>query len=631
MRGISKGSTVLSVIMLAWLLAFAPVAAHADIMWGANGHPLISYPNIGFEQQLDYLKDLGMKSYRVDIADAKSAPQLARLVREARSRGIEILPVITPPFDRDKETAESLYAKAYQLAFSLVSQFKTEIRVWELGNEMEVYAIIKACEMQDNGVQYNCSWGPAGGVGPLDYYGPRWAKTSAVLKGLSDGTLAADPTVRKAMGTAGWGHIGAFERMQKDGIRWDISVWHMYGDDPEWGFKALNKFGHPIWVTEFNNPNGSKAGEQGQAQGLEKTVQRLRELRSAYNVEAAHVYELLDEPYWGSDFEAVMGLVKVEKDATGKWTPGLPKVAYSRMKELIAAGSQTGTVAGRTPAPTAGAGGVSRACQLDDLKTANESKRDEFAYISCLIFGRVADEAGANEYAKLKAGARSIPDVLVGLLDSREFAAKHDLSGMDNQRYVDLLYQLLLARPPDGAGLMSYLARLENKTLSRPGLAREIIASEEFQTKHRVLFPPTPAATIGPSRRCALSDFKPEDESPRSQVAYSYCLILGHAPSDAEAEDHANLRMQGLGTIDVLLALILSREFAEANSISKLDNRQYISLLYHVLLGRQPDGRGLTDYLERVESNTMTRTELPRAIIGSDEFRAKNRILFPAR
>ena len=31
---------------------------------------------------------------------------------------------------------------------------------------METYAILKPCERQDDGVQYNCAWGLAGGVKP---------------------------------------------------------------------------------------------------------------------------------------------------------------------------------------------------------------------------------------------------------------------------------------------------------------------------------------------------------------------------------------------------------------------------------------------------------------------------------
>ncbi|TIP52118.1 MAG: hypothetical protein E5X56_34480, partial [Mesorhizobium sp.] len=85
-------------------------------------------------------------------------------------------------------------------------------------------AILMPCEMQDSGIQYNCSLGPAGGTETSDYFSPRWAKVSAVLRGLSDATIAVDATIRKAMGTAGWGHRAAFTRMLQDGIRWDISV-----------------------------------------------------------------------------------------------------------------------------------------------------------------------------------------------------------------------------------------------------------------------------------------------------------------------------------------------------------------------------------------------------------------------
>src|SRR6185437_14107278 len=128
--------------------------------------------------------------------------------------------------------------------------------------EFENYAIIKPCEMRDNGVRYSCFFGDAGGTDPLDYYGPRWAKVIAVLKGLTAGVHAADPTAMRAVGTAGWGHTGAFERMHKDGIAWEITVWHMYGQDPEWAFKKLVQYGKPIWITEFNHPLGSTKSEQ---------------------------------------------------------------------------------------------------------------------------------------------------------------------------------------------------------------------------------------------------------------------------------------------------------------------------------------------------------------------------------
>jgi hypothetical protein len=280
--------------IVASLLAAASTPASADLLWGVNGHPIVSYPGIPIEKQLDFIRDLGLKSYRVNVSADDEADSLARLVDAAKTRGIEILPVMTPSLDLDKENPDQLYGQARKLAVSFGTRFKNDIRVWELGNELENYAIIKPCEKRDDGSQYPCAWGPAGGTGALDYYGPRWVKVSAVLKGLSDGMTAVDPGIRKALGTAGWGHIGAFARMKQDGIAWDISVWHMYGEDPEWAFREIAGYGKPIWVTEFNNPYGSQRSERQQADGLKQTMTRLRELQGKYKVEAAHIYELLD-------------------------------------------------------------------------------------------------------------------------------------------------------------------------------------------------------------------------------------------------------------------------------------------------------------------------------------------------
>ncbi len=286
-------------VLICLFVGTAP--ASADILWGANGHPITSYPGVTIEQQFDYLRDLGVKAYRVDITDAKGASVLSRLVQEGKARDIAILPVVTPGhINLDTDTPEEIYRAAYELAFTLGSEFKDDIRVWELGNELENYAIIAPCEKRDDGTQYPCQWGPAGGVTALEYYGPRWAKVSAVLKGLSDGMTAADPTIRKAMGTAGWGHIGAFERMQHDGIQWDISVWHIYGEDPEWAFAKLAQFKRPIWVTEFGNPRGSQEDEQQQAAGVSQMISRLRVLKDRYNIEAAYIYELVDELVLGA-------------------------------------------------------------------------------------------------------------------------------------------------------------------------------------------------------------------------------------------------------------------------------------------------------------------------------------------
>lgn len=459
-------------LALAVVFAVFGASARADFIWGVNGHPFTAYPGISFERQLDYVRDLGMTSYRVNVRSIDSVNALAKLVAAGKARGIEILPVLTPEYDLDKSSAEDLYKWARAFAIHLVSRFKDDIRVWELGNEMENYAIITACEMRDDGTQYNCDWGPAGGVGPLEYHGPRWAKVSAVLKGLSDGTIAVDPTIRKAMGTAGWGHIGAFERMKNDGIQWDISVWHMYGQDPEWAFRKLAEYSKPIWVTEFNHPFGSRDGFVKQAKGLRKWMARLVELQHAYKVEAAHIYELLDETYWAPSFEAVMGLVRLNKDGKGGWTPGMPKPAYCVTKAFIR---------GRDAQ-------LRRNCDLCLFDDTDASTANKLGYSYCLILGRNADVPGLESWAARLAGGTNITDVLRAMIASEEFKAKYAVSKLSDADYVTLIYRLLLGRVPDGQGHGQYVKRLETGAISRADLIGEIINSDEFRSYRRILF-----------------------------------------------------------------------------------------------------------------------------------------------
>lgn len=458
-------------IGIASLLATSGVAS-ADLLWGVNGHPLNAYPGVSIERQLNYLKDLGMKSYRVNISDLDAADDLAALVSAGKQRGIEILPVITPGhIDLDKDSTGELFEKARALASGLGSRFKADIRVWELGNEMENYAIIKPCEKRDDGSQYPCAWGPAAGVDARDYYGPRWVKVSAVLKGLSTGMTEADPTIRKAMGTAGWGHTGAFERMQQDGIKWDITVWHMYGEDPVWAFEKLARYNLPIWVTEFNNPYGSQRGDKQQADGLKQTMVRLRELQGKYRIEAAHIYELLDETYWAPDFEAYMGLVRLTGSAESGWKVGEAKPAYGVVRELIR---------GIRPPFLPG-----RVCDLKSVQAANPIPVRQVRFGYCLMLGRGNGGAELEQWAgDLENGKASYVDMLMSILRSDEFNDRYETLAMSDRAYVGFLYQLLVGRQGDTYGVDSYVQQLQSGAMTREAIALGMMTSSEFADRY---------------------------------------------------------------------------------------------------------------------------------------------------
>jgi hypothetical protein len=473
-------------VALTLMLATASQAS-AEFLWGANGHPFYAYPGTSIKEQFDFLADLGMKSYRVDITNTDKADELAAVVAEARKHGISVLPVITPG-NLGSEDPGVLYQRAFDLAVALISRFKNDIRVWELGNELENRAIMKPCETRDDGTRYPCDWGPASCRDVLDYHGQRWARVSAILKGLSDGAVSVDPTIVKAMGTAGWGHIGAFERMKNDGIRWDISVWHIYGEDPEWAFKRLAAYGHPIWITEFNNPYGSRPGDDRQAGGLRAMMERLKELAPAYKVQAAFVYELMDEPYWAPDYEAYMGLVRVVPRPDGGWRTGEPKPAYAVARALIRGGQWS------MPQPQ---------CRLEDAgKGADPIDVRRVRYTYCMVLGTRPGAPAAAEWAgRFEQDKATVPDLIGAMFRSSEFNDRYDSFALPDSTYVSLLYRLLLNRVADNDGRNSFLKELASGSMTRREVAVSLATSSEFRDKHPGLFQESPkmGPTGGPS------------------------------------------------------------------------------------------------------------------------------------
>ncbi len=305
--------------------------ADTAFIWGANGHPITAYPDISFDQQIDLLLGAGLDNYRINLRPTTTIEDLDELVTAAENRGVTILPILAPPYSFEQNSPDQIYELSLQTGREFAQYFGKRIPAWELGNELENYAIIQPCEMRDDGTQYPCEWGPAGGVNPDEYYGPRWAKVSAAIKGMSEGVAQGVPNALRAAGTAGWGHVGAFDRLKEDGVEWDISVWHSYQPPSEfkWAMEHLVKFEKPIWITEINRPYGSQDGEKAQAEYLQTTLQWLHDNSEKYQIGAIHLYELLDEPYW-TDYEGIMGLYRVEKNAdNNKWEVTGPKEAVA--------------------------------------------------------------------------------------------------------------------------------------------------------------------------------------------------------------------------------------------------------------------------------------------------------------
>jgi hypothetical protein len=341
----------------------------------------------------------------------------------------------------------------------------------------------------------------------------------------------------------------------------------------------------------------------------------------------------MDEPYW-QGYEAHMGLIEMKRDERGQWTVGERKPAYEAVKAHIAAGT---TVAARPRELV-----IRRRCELKPGPgTETAETRAVIAYAYCLVLGREPDGAGLQGWQARIAGGMSVEELLVELMHSPEFSERYDLPRLTTTESVTLIHRLLFGADPDVTALNSAAAELDAK---KPvaDVQRAFIGSKKFHAGHPILFakqaPIAQTAVVreGPQakpevrRNCDLSVMRRPLEFERGQVIYSYCLVLGRWPDGLGLQTWGDELRNGLTLERFLLGLLQSNEFAQKYKVEALDDADFVTLAYRVLLGRDPDGIGLESYVSGLAAGALSRTEVYEGVLNSDEFRKKQEALYSA-
>jgi hypothetical protein len=112
------------------------------------------------------------------------------------------------------------------------------------------------------------------------------------------------------------------------------------------------------------------------------------------------------------------------------------------------------------------------------------------------------------------------------------------------------------------------------------------------------------------------------------QVAYLYCLLLSREGDGGGLQDWTGKRRNGMTIAALLQAMASSPEFETRYRVAFLSDERFIALAYRLLLGRDPDGKGRSDYSVALKEGKLTRPDLIGAIAGSDEFRERHKLLF---
>jgi hypothetical protein len=321
-------------------------AAATAVIFGVNGHAMsqAAYFDVPLEEQLDLLAECGAGWYRVDITAGQFAASTDRfdsLLAAADKRGVRLLPVLVQEEEVWTLPEAEVRQKAGSFAKSIVQRYRGRITHWELGNELDVPALVRKGERTRSGKEWIWEGAPDGSSAD-DYHPERLKRAQAFIAGLQEGVKGADERAITIVNTSGWLHHGFIEVLfnEEPRIGCDILAWHWYSEMGDMAkvrgsldlLQVLSAFRRPLWITEINRRDGSKGGQDAaMADYLRTDVARLASHRA---VEAVFIYELLDQPYFGAEGESDYGLVTVERSHEGRWRTGRKKAAFAEWRKL---------------------------------------------------------------------------------------------------------------------------------------------------------------------------------------------------------------------------------------------------------------------------------------------------------
>jgi subtilisin len=215
------------------------------------------------------------------------------------------------------------------------------------------------------------------------------------------------------------------------------------------------------------------------------------------------------------------------------------------------------------------------------------------------VLGRGPDPAGLQGFvAQLQQFGSVVPTVLA-FFNSQEFLSRNT----SNDQFLTILYRTFLNREPDQAGFSTFLADLDAGRLTRNNLLDLFIDSPEFATQASFLPPQNPVTAF---------------------VTTLYVGILGRGPDPAGLQGFVAQLQQTRTVLPTVQLFLASAEFQGRNTT----NTEFVTLLYRVFLRRVPDPAGLAGWVLAL-SQGATREQLVAQFAASAEFQAIQRTLFP--
>ena len=228
-----------------------------------------------------------------------------------------------------------------------------------------------------------------------------------------------------------------------------------------------------------------------------------------------------------------------------------------------------------------------------------------------LILGREADAGGLQGWSDaLESNTATAAQIIDGFVRSDEFTNRK-LSDADS---VDILYQTMLSREADEGGKAGWVQVLEQGN-SYAAVINGFCGSEEFATLCNE-YGITPGSITLMSGFYIGEGARLNKEKVTAFVQQNYSAVLGREADEQGLMDYTGALMNYLETPQqVIHDFIFSPEYQEQLP----GNEAFITTLFQVYLGREPDPDGLAGWVDQLNAGVSLEAVV-EGFGNSDEF-----------
>ena len=228
--------------------------------------------------------------------------------------------------------------------------------------------------------------------------------------------------------------------------------------------------------------------------------------------------------------------------------------------------------------------------------TDQELGEHQVARLYVAAFGRAADSAGLILYYDALRSGRSLAQIAADFTSSAEYANRY--GNLSNADFVNALYQNVLSRPGDAAGVQNFVAVLDagnSRSALLTGFADSDEARSNLSGNPNVIY----AATA------------------EAQVARMYDTAFGRNADPAGFNLFTRAVINGTSLQQVALSFLSSPEFANRYGASP-SNQALVDGLYQNTLQRAPDAAGEALFIQALASG-LSRADLLASFSNSQE------------